>query len=286
MAGRNARQGAAVPPEEPRLKIPLDQAQKVLNERISAGRQLFAGGRSFSSEDDLDALKAQYYTWEEYNYTWLERYVGKSVADEYRSVGPMIGGMPLSEKVRWYDNDVQSSVRRLGSILDRLSLWADSPAPAAAEGQPSADAPIFVVHGHDHGLAYQVARVLERATGREAIILHEQANQGRTILEKFEAHAEGVAFAVVLLTGDDEGRKIGAPDLRPRGRQNVIFELGFFFGMLGRSRVMVLVSEGVEHPSDVAGLVYEVVDPAGSWKQALARELEAAGIGVNHSRIP
>src|SRR4051812_19687201 len=110
MASRQPRRDAAVPSEEPQLKIPLDQAQNVLSERISAGRQLFVGGRSFSSEDDLDALKAQYYTWEEYNYTWLERYVGKSVADEYRSVGPMIGGLPLSEQVRWYDNDVQSSV--------------------------------------------------------------------------------------------------------------------------------------------------------------------------------
>jgi predicted nucleotide-binding protein len=62
--------------------------------------------------------------------------------------------------------------------------------------------------------------------------------------------------------------------------------LGFFFGMLGRDRVMVLVDEGVEHPSDVAGLVYQMLDAAGSWKQVLARELEAAGIAVSHSRIP
>lgn len=131
-----------------------------------------------------------------------------------------------------------------------------------------------------------MARVVERSTGRDAVILHEQANQGRTLLEKFEHHAGSASFAVVLLTADDEGRRVGEDGLRPRGRQNVVLELGFFFGRLGRGRVVVLVDPGVEKPSDIDGLVYVRLDEVGTWKQGLARELEAADIAVNVARIP
>ena len=148
------------------------------------------------------------------------------------------------------------------------------------------EGPIFIVHGHAEATRHEVARVLQRATGREVIVLHEQANAGRTILEKFEHHAASAAYAVVLLSADDVGRARLATDLRPRGRQNVIFELGFFFGKLERSRVAVLLDSGVEKPSDIDGLVYVAHDPAGAWKQGLAREVEAAGIKVDYSRIP
>jgi len=156
--------------------------------------------------------------------------------------------------------------------------------PSAAPA-PAASAPIFVVHGHDQALLHQVVRVVERGTGREVTVLHEQANEGRTVLEKFETHAAEAAFAVVLLTADDAGSAAGAW-ARPRGRQNVIFELGFFFGKLGRSRVAVLLADGVEQPSDIRGLVYIAMDAAGAWKFALAREFAAAGIAVAHDRIP
>jgi predicted nucleotide-binding protein len=164
------------------------------------------------------------------------------------------------------------------------------PAAAAPIGEAgstaiSASGHIFVVHGHDHGLLHEVVRVLERTTARNVVVLHEQPNAGRTILEKFESHAEQAAYAVVLLTADDLGGQQGAPPA-PRGRQNVIFELGFFFGKLGRRRVAVLLNPGVEQPSDTAGLVYIAIDPSGAWKLRLARELRAAEIEVDFERIP
>lgn len=146
--------------------------------------------------------------------------------------------------------------------------------------------PIFVVHGHARAVLHELVRVLERGTGREVIVLHEQANSGKTILEKFEKHAAAAAYAVVLLTGDDEGWSRSESEPRARGRQNVIFELGFFFGKLGRERVAVLVDQHVEKPSDVDGLVYILIDEAGAWKQALARELQSASIQVDYFRIP
>lgn len=139
---------------------------------------------------------------------------------------------------------------------------------------------IFVVHGHDDGSREMVARFLEKV-GFEAIILHEQANQGRTVIEKVEAHGD-VGFAVVLLTPDDEGCvKGGTPG--PRARQNVILELGYFIGRLGRGKVCALKRGDLEIPSDYAGVVYESLD--GNWKQALGRELQEAGHEIDWNKV-
>lgn len=141
---------------------------------------------------------------------------------------------------------------------------------------------IFIVHGRDDGARESVARFLERI-GLEAIILHEQANQGRTVIEKVEAHGD-VGFAVVLLTPDDEGCAKGG-NLEPRARQNVLLELGYFIGRLGRKRVCALKRGGVEIPSDFAGVVWEEMDPSGGWKQSLARELKAAGQEIDWNKV-
>jgi predicted nucleotide-binding protein len=141
---------------------------------------------------------------------------------------------------------------------------------------------IFVVHGHDEGARETVARFLERL-GFEPIILHEQANQGRTIIEKVEAHGD-VGFAVVLLTPDDEGCTIrGTP--QPRARQNVLLELGYFLGRLGRDRVCALKRGELEIPSDFGGVVYEPFDASGGWKLALGRELRATGFDIDWNKV-
>jgi predicted nucleotide-binding protein len=137
---------------------------------------------------------------------------------------------------------------------------------------------VFIVHGHDEGARELVARFLEQLKFAP-IILHEQANQGRTIIEKIEAHGD-VGFAVILLTPDDVGSvKDGA--LQPRARQNVLLELGYFVGRLGRARVCALKRGDLEVPSDFGGVVYEPFDAGGGWKQALSRELQAAGFDID-----
>ena len=111
----------------------------------------------------------------------------------------------------------------IATLEDRL---AEVPAVSAAQTicEPEVfDRKIFVVHGHDEGAREAVARFLERI-GFEPTILHEQATQGRTVIEKVEIHGE-VGFAVDLLTPDDEGAKRGEPP-KPRARQNVVLELG------------------------------------------------------------
>lgn len=160
-----------------------------------------------------------------------------------------------------------------------------APTPVAAPQEALETAPIFLVHGHDHALLWQAEKALSQAAAREVVILHEQANAGRTLIEKFEDHASAASFAVVLLTPDDVGGTRDGTQSHARARQNVIFELGFFFGRLGRKRVAVLLDPVVEQPSDISGLVYIEADSGGAWKYTLARELQAAGIPVDVSKI-
>lgn len=147
--------------------------------------------------------------------------------------------------------------------------------------QPS---PIFVVHGRDTAVESQTQLLIERTTGRRTIVLHEQVAGGRTVIEQIEQHAVTAAYAVVLLTGDDEGGLRGG-QMRPRARQNVILELGYFWGHFGRGRVAVLTENDVELPSDAVGILYISIDPAGAWKTKLLQEVDGAGIAVDWSKL-
>ena len=143
---------------------------------------------------------------------------------------------------------------------------------------------VFVVHGHDESARETVARFLEKLE-LTPIILHEQPNGGRTIIEKFEDYAE-VGFAVILLTPDDIGASGGSADeLGCRARQNVILELGFFLGRLGRDRVCALVKGDVETPSDYDGVVYTEFDDGGGWRMKLVRELKNAGFDADANLV-
>jgi predicted nucleotide-binding protein len=142
---------------------------------------------------------------------------------------------------------------------------------------------IFIVHGHDGEARETVARFIT-AIGLEPVILHEQANRGRTVIEKVEANSD-VGFAIVLLTPDDLGRAKDAAELEPRARQNVLLELGYFIAKLGRDHVCALKRGTVEIPSDFAGVVWENMDANGGWKQRLGQELEAAGQAIDWNQV-
>lgn len=136
----------------------------------------------------------------------------------------------------------------------------------------------FIVHGHDNGTKERTARFLEKL-GFTAIILHEQVNGGKTIIEKLE-HFTDVGFGIVLYTPDDVGEEFANKDqLQPRARQNVVFEHGLLIGKLERNRVLPLVSDhSVELPSDINGMVY-MSDK--NWEFDLAKEIKALGFQID-----
>jgi len=142
---------------------------------------------------------------------------------------------------------------------------------------------VFIVHGHNDTLKLDVARTLEKLK-LQPIILHEQSNNGKTIIEKFEKFSD-VAFAIILLTADDLGNSKNTQNLNKRARQNVIFELGYFIGKLGRENVMTLQEEGVETPNDISGVVYTPFDSFGNWKTELAKELKSAGFKIDMNNL-
>ncbi|PNQ72871.1 nucleotide-binding protein [Hanstruepera neustonica] len=142
---------------------------------------------------------------------------------------------------------------------------------------------IFIVHGHNDHIKTDVARTLEKL-GLEPIILSEQPNQGQTIIEKFELHSD-VGFAVVLMTADDLGRVKTSNEDQFRARQNVIIEMGYFIGKLGRSNVFPMYEDGVELPSDLHGILYNSIDDAKTWKFKLVKELTASGYQVDANKI-
>lgn len=136
---------------------------------------------------------------------------------------------------------------------------------------------VFVVHGRDNEAKQEVSRFIE-ALGLKAIILHEQASAGMTIIEKIERYSNDADFALVLYTPCDLGR--GVHESNPpkkRARQNVVFEHGYLMAKLGRENVCALLKGDVEAPNDISGVVYVGLDVAGAWKAEVAKELDACG---------
>ena len=150
------------------------------------------------------------------------------------------------------------------------------------EQEPKGEPRVFIAHGHDEAAKLLVARFIEEM-GMTPVILTEQANIGRTVIEKFEQNTD-VCFAVVILTPDDTASLRGG-DAKPclLARQNVILELGYFFAKLGRKKVCALHKAQVEIPSNIHGVLYIPMDEGEGWKIRLAKEMKKAGIPVELS---
>ncbi|MGO8757184.1 MAG: TIR domain-containing protein [Terracidiphilus sp.] len=194
-------------------------------------------------------------------------------------------GDPESKFVRHFLQGVETAEQYLKSRISEMEEqgrdFASQPDRSGVPG-PTDSRGIFVVHGHDHGTKDTVARFLTQMD-LEPIVLHEQPDKGRTVIEKFEDYSE-VQCAVVILSPDDVAYEKSAPTKQEeRARQNVILELGFFIGKLGRDRTFALLLDGVSQPSDLAGILYIPMSDD-SWRMKLVRELKAAGIDVDANK--
>jgi CheY-like chemotaxis protein len=160
-------------------------------------------------------------------------------------------------------------IEPLGDFVARLAACACRKLPPR----------VFIVHGHDHTAKLELKNFLQnRLRLPEPIVLHEQATQMRTLIEKFEQAAAQANLVFVLMTPDDVGAVVteGATATH-RARQNVIFELGYFLGRMGRrsGRVILLHKGDVDLPSDLAGILsIDITDGIDAAGEQIRTELQ------------
>jgi predicted nucleotide-binding protein len=276
------------------LLLPREQVEAVLTERIRAGEELIEKAEiaeKAAGERDWLYLFAR---WREHTIAELAAvYDGDDVPFEFDASTRTVQYSSPRHTLPYTKSSLELGLWVLRTLIERLPLAVEPTQLQAvrprAEGAASetedsgSDRQVFIVHGRTAGgFLDRVARFVENL-GLRPVILAEQASEGRTIIEKFEAHAVNVRYAVALLTPEDSGH--GPEDDSPphpnRARQNVILELGYFMGRLGRKNVVALQQEGLELPSDILGIVYIPLDEGRAWKTLLARELQAAGYDLD-----
>jgi len=271
----------------PESKVPtatqIAHALPILRKRIVELQQIEVSLITQFSNPNIDAIEKKI------NHV-IEDLYGERTDKYYRfcvnlnqSPISMSGPTPIPRIRKGYRDGIDSATSKLNALIE---IVEKSPAPLAVEHRYDStcdlqEARVFVVHGHDHGALSQVARFLEKFS-LNVTILHEQPNQGLTLIEKLESNSIA-DFAVVILTADDVGGEKNSTQqqLKPRARQNVIFELGFFLAKLGRAKVCVLHTEGIVLPSDYQGVLYIPLDVTGSWELKLVKEMKHAGLNVD-----
>jgi predicted nucleotide-binding protein len=166
-----------------------------------------------------------------------------------------------------------------------------SEGPASATKAPPDS--VFIVHGHDETLLHNIVGIVEDL-GVKAIVMKKIGGASTSLLEKFLDYGTKARYAIVLLSGDDFGaartqfeeQDVGERALQYRARQNVVLELGFFYGKLGWENVFVLerappkVFPNFERPSDLGGALYDRYDEAGQWRATLYDWLRARGFNL------
>lgn len=144
---------------------------------------------------------------------------------------------------------------------------------------PTITTTVFIIHGHDEEMKRSVQLFLNRAELKD-VVLHEQPDKSRTIIEKLIDEGANAGYVIALLSPDDvQG------DGTLRARQNVILEIGYFIGKLGRDKVRLLKRGDTEVPSDLQGILFDTYDTAGAWRVKLAKELKSAGLPVNIENV-
>lgn len=277
-----------IPPGSSRLAVSRREAYEKLSQQIRQGEAILA--MPLNTQSELDAARQQRQLWDEYNLELLQYLFQDAALHEEYLQKRKSRSIPINLLIdcQRFHQKSQSLVLFLTSLRQRLDLMNEPPEPGTAIATPprpgdSETMPpnIFIVHGHDQAAKEKAARFVTQA-GFRPLILAEQSNQGKTLIEKLEYYADKAAFALVLLTGDDMGYVNGhAEAVRPRARQNVLLELGYFLAKLGRERVCALYQPGVEIPSDYSGVVWTPMDKHEAWKTKVLQEFRDVGFSFD-----
>jgi predicted nucleotide-binding protein len=230
--------------------------------------------------DELDAITMTFHPDETEWIKWCRQVIvrveaifgpsSKRVLEIKEPIDELLAAAPDHKKEK-----VKTVVALIKSIISEVDQWTNETAPKPAG---STTHRVFIIHGHDTDRLQSVARFVEHL-GLDVVIFHQDPR--RLVIEKPE-HESRANFAIVLLTPDDVGAAADDQrNLRPRARQNVVMELGYFMAKLGRTNVCALLGEGVEIPNDYSGVIYIHLDRSEAWKLLLAREMKSAGLPVD-----
>lgn len=241
---RRRKGGGDPPPEEPiHLRIPVEEARRLLDQQIAKGDELL---KSLTDKLNPTEFTTEARGWHDYNRDLISRRLfgsERAITETYNtaSIGPLLIDPDAWEVADAWAKDIHSRIQLLKSLRGRLELLAEGAAAGAVAAHSVPGTAVFLIHGHDVGALDTVARYLE-SLGLDVRILKERPTGGAyTVIEKLEKQSEGVGYAAAIVTPDDPT----GTDQR-RARQNVIFELGYFVGKLGRERVTVLRKGSVE----------------------------------------
>lgn len=277
--------------DDSRVNLLLSRAEAtdMISGHIKKGKKLLEVQVTNGAE--LKDARANLRKWHDYAKEMLKQmFNNDTMANSINRGGRVISIYSnVVERIADYRSDFEKDITSLESVEERLPLIPEpaSPMPTkrATSKQKTTSKKIFVVHGRDVTAKLEVARFLEKV-GLEPVILHEQANEGKTIIEKFENHSNATEYAIIILSPDDLGSLASKRDeAKPRARQNVVFEWGYFIGKLGRDRVNALYFEDVELPSDNDGILYTPYDNKGAWQMLAARELSKAGYDIDLNKL-
>jgi predicted nucleotide-binding protein len=276
------------------LRVSREQVEAALVERIHAGEELGTKEKIVENSGGHGDWINVFEKWREETVAALRAvYDGDDVPFEFEAVTRTVERSSPRFTFPYAKSHLDLGLRTLQNLAERLPLAVE---PNALEARPervdtapreriaSADSPkVFIVHGREAGGFLDGVKSFVERVGLQPVILAEQANEGRTLIEKLEANALDVGYAIALLTPEDSG--YGPEDDPPphpnRARQNVILELGYFMGRLGRERVAALQQGDLEVPTDILGIVYIQLGDDGAWKMKLVEELLAAGYDID-----
>lgn len=275
------------------LEMRIKSGKELLNTVVNIVNYSTSYGRKepFIEYDkkEKDDFFSVYKKWDSFNTEYLKRSFNISDNEykkEYEKSFHLTSLFGSDDVVGDQKKTIKEKIDKLESFIERLEII-----PCDEQGKiivrPNLEQlsnKVFIVHGHDSLMKEKTARTLSKL-GLAPIILHEQADGGKTIIEKFEGNSSDVGYAIILLTADDEGKAKTETDMKARARQNVVFEMGYFIGKLGRNRVLLLLGDGVDKPGDLDGIVYTPIDDSESWKLKLVKELKACNYNVSADNI-
>ncbi len=274
------------------LNISREDFKQQVQERIEKGKKL--NDSTISSIEQLETNEKSYKKWDDYNKELLSSsftVVSNKYLQEYSGAGRHTIGV---DKVRsgvninsrqfreWKIKEyLKVKILSLESIFELIDLIPTQIINTENEFKNNSmkSKNVFIIHGHNEEMKKNVQLMLERI-GLNAIVLHERPDKGRTIIDKLIEEGAEAKYAIALLSPDDQHT-----DGSGHARQNVVLEIGYFLGKLGRNNVRLLKKGNTTIPSDLQGILYDDYDTKGGWKVKLAKEMKSVGLEIDNEKL-